>query len=106
MRLFGSRKNFQLDICACDRTLKKINNSNYRLGFSPAIYDIICEKSLIGYESLEDEEYTLKVASRQSTFPNPNFLIVSDSDKKKITGLANEKGYYSVKILSPSDFNL
>lgn len=106
MKLFGAKKRIDLDICACDRTLKEINSSENRLGFSPALYDIICEKFLRGYDTLDNEEYILKVASKQSTNPYPNFLIVSESKKTEIITLANEKGYGSIKILSPSDFEL
>lgn len=106
MHLFASKRNTNSTINTCDKTIQKLSQSGYRLAFSPALFDFIDEKSLKNFEELDDDEYSLKVASREATNPNSIFFIVSDNKKDEIIRIANEKGYKSIQILSPIDFDL
>lgn len=105
MKLVGSKGTNNMELCACDRTLQKMSELPHKIGFLPAIFDLISEKTLRAANGHTDDEYCLKVASLKATLPFPTYLIVADNEKEKITALAKERGFHSVKILSPLDFD-
>ena len=87
---------------SCDRALKEMAKSRNSVGFMPGILTLINEKSYHEGE-LEDDEYALKIASREKISSLRNFFIVSDSEKGRILGKAGQLRY-RLNVLSTSDF--
>lgn|SRR3990167_9944820 len=92
------------EIHVCDRTKKDLSTSAHSIAFIPAILELIKEKSTTNCENMENDEYSLKVASLMKTFARPLYYVVADSQRENIKQLATEKGY-NLKIVSPSDFS-
>lgn len=91
------------EIYVCDRTKKDLSTSPHSVGFIPALLDLIKEKSATNCEHMDNNEYSLKVASLMKTLARPLYYVVADSQKENIKRLAEEKRY-NLKIISPSDF--
>lgn len=90
------------NIISCDRTLSEIAKSKSSVGFMPGILTLINEKSHHD-GNLDDNEYALKIASREKISSLQNFFIVSDDEKGRILGKAGQLRH-RLNVLSPSDF--
>lgn len=98
-------QNKQKEVISCDRTIKELSKSKYKIGFVPGIFDLIKERSLPDDAELEEDEYAFKIASLARISPYPSFFIVADSEKEKLRESARQKGY-SLSILSSEDYKL
>ena len=89
-----------IQIISCDRTLENI--SKKKVDFAPALLSSINEKS---YQNgtLSDDEYTLKIASREKIAFLPSFFIVAEDVKDKLFSEAKSSGY-NINVLSVADF--
>lgn len=92
-------------VITCDRTKAKMNVSKCAIGLVPGIWDLIEVNVSPDSENLDDDEYSLELASLQKIGANPVFLITSDGEKERMRKFAESKGYI-VKILSQGDFEL
>jgi len=91
---------------SCDRTLEEINKSKNKIGFVPGFLDLIEEQSLPSDGELEDDDYSLKVASLKGITARPTFFVVENSVCDEIKAFANSKGYRSIKVCCVNDFEL
>ena len=91
------------DLFTCDRTMENITDGSITLDFVPAVVGLISEQMLPNNKDLDDDIYSLKVASFRRISTDPVFFLVSDEEKAKIVELAQNKGY-TLKIVSPNDF--
>ena len=106
MALTVSNYDVSLKRITCDRTMEEIKKPGNKIGFVPGILDLIEEESLPDGKDLDDESYSLEVASLKGINTKPTFFIVLSSEKEKIEKYAKTKGYNSLSIYSPEDFNL
>ncbi len=90
------------NMISCDRTLKEMAKSKNSIGFMPGILTLINEKSHHDGK-LEDDEYSLKIASREKISSLQTFFVVSDSKKDTISTKAIALKY-RLNVLSTSDF--
>ncbi|MBR9702346.1 hypothetical protein GOV13_05495 [Candidatus Pacearchaeota archaeon] len=91
--------NISIQIISCDRTLENI--SEKKVDFAPAILSSINEKSY--YDgALGDDEYALKIASREKISFLPSFFIVSEAKKEELSKKA-ETLKYKINVLSADD---
>lgn len=92
------------ELSTCDRTMGEMAKTKYSLTQVPGFMDLINEKFLPNCDSLEYDEYCLKVASFKRISAHPTFFVVSDEEKTKLVGIAQGKGY-TLNIISPEDFD-
>lgn len=100
MRLVFHDPKIDIQLIICDRTFKKI--SEKKVDFAPAILSVINEKSYSDGE-LSEDEYALKIASREKISFLPNFFIVSDEKKDELSNKSKNLGY-KINVLSVTDF--
>ncbi len=91
-----------IKIISCDRTLEKI--SKKKVDFAPALLFSIDEKSYSDGK-LGDDEYALKIASREKIAFLPSFFIVSEGKKEEISKKVKSLKY-TMNVLSVSDFEI
>ncbi len=99
MNLFFNR-NGSIKMISCDRALENISKKS--TNFAPGLLSVINEKSYFDGE-LDDDEYSLKIASREKIAFLPTFFIVSKEKKKILSDKARELGY-KINVLSIEDF--
>lgn len=92
------------DLFTCDRTMESVTDGSITLDFVPAVVGLISEQMLPNNTDLDDDIYSLKVASFRRISTDTIFFLVSDEEKTRIVELAQVKGY-TLKIMSPEDFD-
>jgi len=101
MNLIFNTKNISIQIISCDRTLENI--AKKKSDFAPALLTSINEKSYFD-NGLDNEEYALKIASREKISSLPTFFIVAEDKKDELSKKAKSLGY-NLNVVCANDFD-